>query len=68
MHFFKAALALAFLAGSALAQGTQLTFPPPGSTLTVGSEFTVQVYMGVCNRIVIMYLLLIMCSGLCRKH
>ncbi|KAN0080351.1 hypothetical protein V8E55_009917 [Tylopilus felleus] len=46
MQFFKAALSLALLAGSALAQSTQLTYPPPGTTLTVGSEFTVQVYMG----------------------
>ncbi|KAG8215383.1 hypothetical protein J3R82DRAFT_8983 [Butyriboletus roseoflavus] len=46
MHFFKSALSLALLAGSALAQGTLLTLPPPGSTLTAGSEFTVQVYMG----------------------
>lgn len=52
MQFFKAALSLALLAGSALAQSTQLTYPPPGTTLTVGSEFTVQVYMGVRTHIV----------------
>ncbi|KAH0834196.1 hypothetical protein J3R83DRAFT_11508 [Lanmaoa asiatica] len=46
MHFIKAALSLAFLAGSALAQSTQLTLPPPGSTLTAGSEILVQVGMG----------------------
>lgn len=57
MRFFKAALSLAFLAGSALAQGTQLTIPSPGSTLTAGSEFVVQVYMGVSMRVVMMHLL-----------
>ncbi|KAG8215382.1 hypothetical protein J3R82DRAFT_8981 [Butyriboletus roseoflavus] len=46
MYFFKAALTFTFLAGSALAQGTLLTLPPPGSTLTTGSNITVQVGMG----------------------
>ncbi|KAF9219889.1 hypothetical protein BS17DRAFT_371351 [Gyrodon lividus] len=46
MYFFKAALSLALLTGSAVAQSTQLTLPAPGSTLTTGSSVTVQVGMG----------------------
>ncbi|KAF8554259.1 hypothetical protein OG21DRAFT_1484799 [Imleria badia] len=46
MQLFKTVLSLALLAGSALAQSTQLTYPPAGSTLTAGSNITVQVYMG----------------------
>ncbi|KIJ57619.1 hypothetical protein HYDPIDRAFT_34936 [Hydnomerulius pinastri MD-312] len=47
MFSLKAALPLALLAaGSAFAQSTQLTLPAPGSTLTAGSEVTVQVGMG----------------------
>ncbi|KAF8416280.1 hypothetical protein L210DRAFT_3511863 [Boletus edulis BED1] len=46
MQLFKAALSLALLASSVLAQSTQLLYPPPGSTLTGGSSITVQVGMG----------------------
>ena len=50
MRFFQAALSLALLAGSALAQSTLLQYPPAGSTLTAGCDFTVQINMGVSAR------------------
>ncbi|KAI9463438.1 hypothetical protein HD554DRAFT_2124169 [Boletus coccyginus] len=46
MQLFNTVLSLVLLAGSALAQSTQITFPPPGSTLTAAGDTTVQVYMG----------------------
>ncbi|KIJ13019.1 hypothetical protein PAXINDRAFT_117585 [Paxillus involutus ATCC 200175] len=46
MYFLKAALSLALLAGSALAQSTQLTLPAPYSTLIPGDNVTVRVGMG----------------------
>ncbi|KAI9463439.1 hypothetical protein HD554DRAFT_1312720 [Boletus coccyginus] len=46
MQVFKAALSLVLFAGSALAQSTQINFPPPGSTLVAGCDTTVQIYMG----------------------
>ncbi|KAF8838564.1 hypothetical protein BDN67DRAFT_954823 [Paxillus ammoniavirescens] len=46
MYFFEAALSLALLAGSALAQSTQLTLPAPYSTLIPGNNATVRVGMG----------------------
>ena len=56
MQLFKAALSLVLLAGLALAQSTQITVPPPGSTLTAGGDTTVQVYMGVLTCIVMTHL------------
>ncbi|KIK93216.1 hypothetical protein PAXRUDRAFT_829179 [Paxillus rubicundulus Ve08.2h10] len=46
MYFLKAALSLALLAGSALAQSTQLVLPAPYSTFIPGKNATIRVGMG----------------------
>ncbi|KAH7882660.1 hypothetical protein F5I97DRAFT_1832311 [Phlebopus sp. FC_14] len=48
MYFslIHAVLSLTIFTLSAFAQSTQLNYPPPGSTVTAGSDITVQVGMG----------------------